>query len=129
MKKLLKNKKGFTLIELIVVIAVLGMIAAIAIPKVGSVTSNARDRADEQTILILNEAIERYHAHNGEAPAGSDAHDIVTVLKASDNGGPYLGDDVTVYGTEAASGVELPSDKISKYSGGKFVIGVDKPTS
>lgn len=35
-KKLLKNQKGFTLVELLAVIVILGIIAAIAIPSIGA---------------------------------------------------------------------------------------------
>ncbi len=122
MKKLfkqLKNKKGFTLIELIVVIAVLGMIAAIAIPKVGSVTSNAKDKADEQTVTILNEAVQRYKAHNGVVPGDSDKT-VINELKnaTADEGGPYLGSDI-IEPTAAGDGVELPSGDKATYDNAK----------
>ncbi len=66
------NEKGFTLIELIVVIAVLGMIASIAIPKVGNITSRAREQADASNIQILQSAVERYNAENGDYPDEPD---------------------------------------------------------
>ncbi len=37
LKKLLKNQKGFTLVELLAVIVILGIIAAIAIPSIGNI--------------------------------------------------------------------------------------------
>lgn len=43
MKKLLKNKKGFTLIELIIVIAIIIILAAIAIPTFSSILSDANE--------------------------------------------------------------------------------------
>lgn len=41
----LHNRKGFTLIELIVVIAILGILALIAIPRFSNVTDNAKNKA------------------------------------------------------------------------------------
>ena len=46
MIKNLKKKKGFTLIELIIVIAILGILAAIAIPKFGNVQKDAKIKSD-----------------------------------------------------------------------------------
>ncbi|KGN02262.1 hypothetical protein Z969_06375 [Clostridium novyi A str. 4570] len=44
-----KKKKGFTLIELIIVIAILGILALIAIPKFGSAQKDAKIKADIAT--------------------------------------------------------------------------------
>lgn len=44
-KNLRKKKKGFTLIELIIVIAIIAILAAVAIPKFGSVRRSAEDKA------------------------------------------------------------------------------------
>ena len=53
MKKLL-NKKGFTLIELIVVIAILAILALILVPSIANYVTqaeNARDQANARTVL------------------------------------------------------------------------------
>ncbi|WP_352420004.1 type II secretion system protein [Proteiniborus sp.] len=53
LKQLKKNKKGFTLVELVVVIAILGILAAIAVPKLGSLQDEARIKADATTAAQL----------------------------------------------------------------------------
>lgn len=45
-KNLRKKKKGFTLIELIIVIAIIGVLAVVAIPKFGNASKNAKTNAE-----------------------------------------------------------------------------------
>ncbi len=57
MEGILRNKKGITLIELIAVIVILGIIAAITIPTVGNLINTQRDAANEaQYELVLSAA-------------------------------------------------------------------------
>lgn len=45
LNKMMKNKKGFTLIELIVVIAILGILAAVLVPSIGNYITRANNSA------------------------------------------------------------------------------------
>lgn len=55
-----KNKKGFTLVELIVVLAVLAVISAIAVPRFLEVQENAKLDADYAVGAMLGKAAELY---------------------------------------------------------------------
>ena len=63
-KFLAKNKKGFTLIELIVVIAILAILAAIAIPTFSGITSEADAKVDLANARNLATAINAYNNLN-----------------------------------------------------------------
>lgn len=50
----MKNKKGFTLVELMIVIVIMGILVAVAVPVFGLVTKNAEKRPAAQ-IWILSQ--------------------------------------------------------------------------
>jgi len=66
MKKMLKNQKGFSLVELLIVIAIMGVIAAVAFGMFAGVLGNSKRRADERTADQIAKAVTAYMTDSGE---------------------------------------------------------------
>lgn len=71
-----KDKCGFTLIELIVVIAVLGILATVAVPRVIGIRADAEEKRVQYAKVVIENALERYYAENGDYPSGTSWDDI-----------------------------------------------------
>lgn len=72
MKLMKRNKKGFTLIELIVVIAILGILAVIIIPRLGAFRESANIASDRATLRTVQGAVNMYNAQNGRFPTAAN---------------------------------------------------------
>jgi general secretion pathway protein G len=98
------RKKGFSLLELVIVVVIIGIIAAIAIPRMSRGTAGAADSAVAGNLAVLRNAIDLFAAeHDGKAPTlakitdqltkytdGSNASAPVDAKDATHPYGPYL---------------------------------------
>ena len=65
-------KKGFTLIELVIVVGILGIIAAIVIPTFQSHTQRVKEATAKDHLRMMRTLIEIYTAKNGVSPGYPD---------------------------------------------------------
>lgn len=105
MKKNFKRKKGFTLIELIIVIAIIGIIAAIAVPKFSSIQKDAKVKADIASAKVIADATKALIATGDSSVATKYTESIV------------LGDDILGY-IEVDPEVKAIKDE-------KFLVRID----
>ena len=76
------RRTGFSLLELIAVVTILGIIAAVVIPRISSSSTNAKAKADEQSAAEVRTALERHFfevgAYPDHATAAAAATELVT---------------------------------------------------
>ena len=66
------RRKAFTLIELVMVIAILGILAAVAIPRFIDLSEDAEEAAEEGVVGSVRSGIYTYYSDNKEFPTTLD---------------------------------------------------------
>jgi general secretion pathway protein G len=85
-----QRRGGFSLIELVIVVMILGIIAAIAAPRLLSTSDTAVDNGLKQTLGVIRDAINTFAAQNAGALPGADGNqatfktDIARYLRGGD---------------------------------------------
>ena len=113
MQKLLREERGFTLIELVMVIVVLGILAAVAIPKFTDLRSNARLSAESGVLGAVRGGIASAHA---ESLMSAATHEWPASLETSGETSTVF-EAVLEQGISTSDGWSVASDTVYTNSG------------
>ncbi|GIW60798.1 MAG: hypothetical protein KatS3mg087_1864 [Patescibacteria group bacterium] len=75
MTSLDKNQRGFTIVELLIVIVVIGILAALVITTFNGIQQKGRDTERQTDIKALHGQLEAYYAQNGRYPTLANLND------------------------------------------------------
>jgi type II secretion system protein G len=131
MLKARKSQAGFTLIEMMVVVAIIGMLAAMAMPRFSSGQQAARTARVQADLRTIEAAIIMYEVDQGEFP--DEIADLLAAPEADDTsgrGGPYLrSTPVSPSGAVRVTPQEgtpaIVEDGVYSINGGRAVFGKD----
>jgi general secretion pathway protein G len=92
-----RNQKGFTLVELLIVVIILGILAAVVIPQFNSAATESKEAALASNLATIRQAIEMYKVQHNDAFPGSAIvnqltfeTDISGTTGSGNAYGPYL---------------------------------------
>lgn len=76
----LSSRRGFSLVELVIVILILGILAAVAAPRMFDTATSAKENGTRRSLTVVRNAIELYRAQNGVLPPAANQAAFKTAL-------------------------------------------------
>jgi general secretion pathway protein G len=89
-----KSSRGFTLVEIMVVVVIIGILAAAIIPQFIGTTHDAKVSAAKAHVAELESAVERFYVHMDRYPMAEEGLKVLVDAPAGDDAkkwrGPYI---------------------------------------
>lgn len=90
-KKYHRNRSGFTLVELLVVMVIIGMLAALVFPRLIPKVGKGKQAAAKAQIELLGQALDQFRLDTGRYPTTTEGLNALMVDPGAPNwDGPYL---------------------------------------
>src|SRR5258708_22422173 len=67
-----RRSRGFTLIELVVVMAIIGLLLTIALPRYMHSIERGKEQVRQQNVAVMRDAIDKFYGDNGQYPETLD---------------------------------------------------------
>ena len=97
------HRRGFSLMELLAVVTILGIIAAVVVPRVTTSSDFAKQKVNDHNKGTINSAVERYYIDTGSWPS-NDLNELDNVTYFPD-GLPTNPIDGSAYGSPSDGSV------------------------
>ncbi len=98
MNSAIRNRRqGFSLVELVIVIVIIGIIAASAVPRFSSATTNANEKQAKDSAVIIQNAVDLLLAEHASGALAATGAGIVTQLTAGTKSDGSAGTDYGPY--------------------------------
>ena len=111
----MNNKKGFTLVEIMIVVVIIGLLAAMAIPAFQQVRTSSRESAMENDARQLSSAAQQYFLENN----------VTDVTAGVTSGTGAVTGALSDYVRTVSQGMTFAGVGIGMQQGGTFSLSVD----
>ena len=118
-------RRGFTLVEILIVVIILGVLASIVIPKFANASDEAKRSSLAGTLQSLRAQVELYTLQHGDTPPPLTATDWTPLVDPSTFAGKTVGPYIAFTPTNALNGFSTILDVTTDQVGGASISGTN----